>query len=158
PCQAASGVEGRREAQVANNDSHRLDSKPRVKRREDFMKRVGWALICCICVLTFAACGQKETANTPAASAAAPLGAGIDSANMDKTVRLQDDFYKYVNGTWLTKTEIPADKTSYGAFVQLADGAEKDLRELIETSAKATDRAPDSVQQQVGDFFNSFMD
>src|SRR5204862_5164924 len=110
----------------------------------------------CMFVLTLAACGQKET--TPASAAPVSLGSGIDAGNMDKAVRLQDDFYKHVNGTRLAKTEIPADRSSYGSFTQLADGAEKDLRELIETASKAPDRAAGSVQQQVGDLYSSFMD
>src|SRR5438093_2057932 len=46
----------------------------------------------------------------PTSTAPAPLASGIDTGGMDKTVRPQDDFYRYVNGRWLDQTEIPPDK------------------------------------------------
>lgn len=56
-------------------------------------------------------------AEASAASAAAELagvtgelGSGIDSSGFDTSVRPQDDFFDYVNGTWLEETEIPSDK------------------------------------------------
>jgi putative endopeptidase len=123
------------------------------------MKSFEGALLVLASILALAGCGQQEAAKPAAAApATAALGSGIDSGNLDKAARLQDDFYKYVNGSWLAKTEIPADKSSYGAFTQLADGAEKDLRELIETASKVPDRAAGSVPQQVGDLYTSFMD
>ena len=44
------------------------------------------------------------------------------------TVRPQDDFYRYVNGTWLKTTKIPADKPDYGSFAKLSDDSEARLR------------------------------
>ena len=69
----------------------------------------------------------------PAQSAAAqPLSSGIDPANFDTSVRPQDDLFRAVNGTWLAKTEIPADRADYGAFAVLAEQAEKDMLAIIE--------------------------
>ena len=45
------------------------------------------------------------------------LKSGLDPANFDKSVRPQDDLFRYVNGTWLAKTPIPADRAVYGTFV-----------------------------------------
>ena len=45
---------------------------------------------------------------------------GVDKGNADTTVRPQDDLFRFVNGTWLKKTEIPAERSLYGSFVQLA--------------------------------------
>ncbi|MEI6243414.1 MAG: M13-type metalloendopeptidase [Acidobacteriota bacterium] len=113
-------------------------------------------LLSCVVVsaATFAACGQPAA---PPAPAPTPLGSGIEVANLDKTVRAQDDFYKHVNGVWLTKTEIPAEKPGYGAFDELADGAEKNVHDLIEAAAKDPNRPAGAVAQQVGDLFASFM-
>src|SRR6476646_1006909 len=47
--------------------------------------------------------------------AAAQMTSGIDTANFDHSVRPQDDFFRYVNGGWLKKAEIPADASSWGA-------------------------------------------
>jgi putative endopeptidase len=41
---------------------------------------------------------------------------GIDTSLMDTEVRPQDDFYNFVNGTWMKNTEIPNDKTRWGSF------------------------------------------
>src|SRR6478752_7483981 len=40
--------------------------------------------------------------------------AGLDLAGMERTVQPGDSFWQYANGTWLRKTEIPADRTSWG--------------------------------------------
>src|SRR5678810_1025150 len=39
---------------------------------------------------------------------------GVDLAGMDRSVNPADDFGRYVNGAWSTKTEIPADQASAG--------------------------------------------
>src|SRR3546814_7695576 len=78
-----------------------------------------------------AGCGKSQTA--PAATAPKALSSGIDPANFDNSVRAQDDFYRHVDGTWLKKTEIPADKSNYGAFTKLADDAEQHLRDRKST-------------------------
>ena len=41
---------------------------------------------------------------------------GINTSFMDKTVKPNDDFFNFVNGTWLKNTPIPADKTRWGSF------------------------------------------
>ncbi len=95
------------------------------------------------------------------ALAAAPQSArpsGIDLTAMDPSVRPQDDFYRYVNGGWLDSTEIPPDKPAYGAFTEVADRTEIDVRQIIEDAAAAPNRRPGTVSQQVGDLFTSFMD
>ena len=85
-----------------------------------------------------------------------PLKSGLDPANFDKSVRPQDDLFRYVNGTWLAKTPIPADRAVYGTFVQLSDKAEADLYALIEELAGDKNKKPGSTAQQVGDLYMSF--
>ena len=86
------------------------------------------------------------------------LEAGLDPAGFDRGVRPQDDLFRHVNGTWLTRTEIPSDKASYGAFDILFDKAQADLRAIVEEAAKSTTRTPGSEAQKIGDFYESFMD
>ncbi len=78
---------------------------------------------------------------------------------MDEAVRPQDDLFGHVNGRWLTETEIPSDRGSWGGFAMLADQAEKDVRDIIEEAAavSATEQAG-TVIQQIGDLWKSFMD
>ena len=104
-----------------------------------------------------AACGGS--APPPAATPApAPPTSGFDLANFDKTVRPQDDFYKYVNGGWLQKTQLPPDKPSYGSFTELFDLTEGQVKAIIESASKDPNRQPGTVSQQVGDLYASFLD
>lgn len=38
---------------------------------------------------------------------------GINLQYMDTTVKPTEDFFRYVNGTWLDNNEIPADRTRW---------------------------------------------
>lgn len=93
-------------------------------------------------------CAGDQSAREP--------GLGIELANLDMGVRPQDDFFQHVNGTWLENTQIPADKSNYGSFIQLADEAEANIRAIIEESA-AEDLPNGTDGQKLGDFYASFM-
>jgi putative endopeptidase len=82
---------------------------------------------------------------------------GIDKANADPSVRPQDDLFRHVNGVWLAKTEIPAERAYYGSFIQLDDRAQADIRTLVEVAAKS-DSPKGSDARKVGDLYSSFMD
>ena len=43
-------------------------------------------------------------------------GIGITLENIDTTIRPQDDFFKYVNGVWISKATIPPDQGRWGLF------------------------------------------
>jgi predicted metalloendopeptidase len=83
---------------------------------------------------------------------------GIQKENLDTSMRPQDNLYQYVNGNWLARTEIPADKSNYGSFTELIEQSEKNLRTIIEEAANNPDKKPGSEMQKVGDFYLSFMD
>jgi len=85
------------------------------------------------------------------------LGSGIDIQFIDKSVRAQDDFYRYVNGVWLNSAEIPADKGRYGSFDKLNDDTLEQLRALVERLQEAGDAA-DPDQQKIVDLYAGFMD
>lgn len=110
--------------------------------------------------LALAGCGSQPLAPTatPAGTAAKAPQSGIDAANFDSKVRPQDDLYRAVNGGWMARTEIPADKASYGAFTEIDDRAEVLLRQIIEESAADRNAAPGSDAQKVGDYYRAFMD
>ncbi len=82
---------------------------------------------------------------------------GVDVQGMDLSVKPGDDFYKFVNGQWDAKTEIPADRSSWGGFAVLRDLSDQRTRAIIEESAKQNAPAG-TVAQKVGDFYASFMD
>jgi putative endopeptidase len=82
---------------------------------------------------------------------------GFDVAGMDVSVKPGDDFVAYANGKYLATLEIPADKTSFGMASGLNDLSQQRTRSIIEKAA-ASNAAPGSEAQKVGDFYASFMD
>jgi putative endopeptidase len=109
------------------------------------------------CVLALASVVLVAGAAPHAAESQKPLASGVKLANLDRTVRPQDDFYRFVNGKWLEATSIPSDRSNYGTFTMLEEGAEADLREILESASKVKN-PPGSDGQKVGDFYASFMD
>lgn len=87
----------------------------------------------------------------------AQLVSGVYLDNLDTTVIPGDDFNQYVNGGWMDRTEIPADKSSYGSFNILRDNAEEDVKKIIEEASAAMGEMG-SNEQKVGDFYNAYMD
>ena len=96
-------------------------------------------------------------AGTPKTTTSDGLVSGVDLENFDPKVPATEDFYHHVNGKWLERTEIPADRSNYGSFTKLLDEAEANLKAIIEDAA-AKDAAEGTEAQKVGDFFKSFMD
>ena len=78
---------------------------------------------------------------------------------MNPGIRPQDDLFGHVNGRWLDEVEIPADRSSWGPFVQLADAAEEHVRQIIEDlAAGAVDDATSSEDaRKIGDLYAAFM-
>src|SRR5688572_3723169 len=104
------------------------------------------------------ACGEKPVATPVAEAPKVALGTfGVDTAQMDTSVKPGDDFFKYVNGKWLASFQMPADKARFGVFDELRDKSENDIKVLLEDLAK-TPPAAGSVQQKVVDLYNSWMD
>ncbi|AKU23120.1 M13 family metallopeptidase [Massilia sp. NR 4-1] len=97
----------------------------------------------------------SAVAGKAAVSAAKNLGSGIDTQFIDPAVRSQDDFFVHLNGKWLSTTEIPADKSSWGTFAKLRDDIQPQLRAIIEESAA---KANGADAKRIGDFYASFMD
>jgi putative endopeptidase len=85
-------------------------------------------------------------------SAKKPSGIVLDE--LDHDVRPQDDLFRHVNGKWIARTEIPADKARYGSFIVLYEEAERAVREIIEEAQQAE---PGTEARKVGDLYASFM-
>ena len=49
------------------------------------------------------------------------MKSGIATEHFKSAVRPQDDLFRHVNGKWLDETEIPADRSSDGAFYWLRE-------------------------------------
>ncbi|MDP4488935.1 MULTISPECIES: M13 family metallopeptidase [Pseudoalteromonas] len=101
---------------------------------------------------------QQQKPVEQAEAQKAVLNSGIELENIDKSVRPQDDFYFHVNGHWLEKTKIPADKSNYGSFSQLYDESQKALRKVLEDAANSASAKAGSDEQKLGAFYQSYMD
>jgi putative endopeptidase len=87
----------------------------------------------------------------------AHTSAALDVAGMDRSVKPGDNFFEYANGTWLKQTEIPADRSTYGASAILIELTDRRVADLIQETAKAN--APGgSDLRKIGDYYTSFMD
>lgn len=86
------------------------------------------------------------------------LRSGIDLSHVDDSIRPQDDLFGHVNGRWLAEYEIPADRATDGAFRQLYDRAEEQVRDLIVEASEKGSAAGDPDAQRIGDLYASFLD
>ncbi len=89
---------------------------------------------------------------------AVDLQSGIDKAGIDQQVRAQDDFFRYSQGKWLSGVEIPADRSSWGAFNVAQENVEGQVRSIIEKAEQDKARKAGSDAQKIGDYYASFMD
>jgi putative endopeptidase len=83
---------------------------------------------------------------------------GINLDLMDKTVKPSDDFFKFVNGTWLKNTEIPADKTRWGSFDELRQNTDKDALAILAEATKDPKYTPTTDQGKAINMYKSVMD
>ncbi|GAB2684155.1 M13 family metallopeptidase [Aliiglaciecola aliphaticivorans] len=82
---------------------------------------------------------------------------GIILDNIDKEVKPGDDFYRFANGKWLDKVEIPADKTGLNSFQLLADEAQENVLAIIQNASQGNFKEGSS-EQKVGDLYTSYTD
>jgi putative endopeptidase len=90
-----------------------------------------------------------------ASAATAPTRSLLDG--MNRSLVPGNDFYAYANGEWLSSTEIPADRSSYGPSAQLANLNEQRVADLIRASA-ASNPAAGSEARKVTDYYAAFPD
>ncbi len=91
---------------------------------------------------------------------AATLAAGradVTPANFDLSVKPQDDFYRFVNGTYLKNTPIPPAYSSWGSHAELTERNQTALHTLAEAAA-AKGAQGSAIERLVGDFYASGMD
>ncbi|GGC59811.1 M13 family metallopeptidase [Undibacterium terreum] len=116
-------------------------------------------LALCYASLPAAALAAPNDSAAPASvSSSSARTSGIDLQWLDKSVRPQDDFFRYMSGKWLDSAAIPADRARYGAFDQLRDLSEKQSFDIISDLARNDSLAAGSNQKKIADLFNSFMD
>lgn len=113
-------------------------------------------------------CGQQaanDAAEAPAVATTAPApvatvhGSSFDVADIDTSIDACQDFNAFVNAKWVAANPIPADKTRWGAFDQLAEQSLDRQHKLVETAAANADAATvGSIEQKIGWLYRSGMD
>ena len=81
---------------------------------------------------------------------------GIDVAGMDRSVAPGDDFYRYANGTWMSRTEIPSDRRRWGVFEVLGEASLQRTHQILDRAASSS--APGTIERTVGDYYASVLD
>ncbi len=101
--------------------------------------------------------GDSAVAPADVAQNPSGLSSGVTLTNMDTSVAPQQDFFRYVNGSWLDTTEIPGDKARWGSFDELRENAEKQVLTIVQQLAK-TQHAKGSDEQKIADLYQSYLD
>ncbi len=83
---------------------------------------------------------------------------GINVNYMDKKVKPTDDFFRYVNGTWLDNTQIPNDKTRWGSFDELRQKTDTDALVILNEAAKNPIYKSNTDQGKAINLYKSIMD
>jgi putative endopeptidase len=81
---------------------------------------------------------------------------GFDLDGMDRSVKPGDDFFKFANGKWAERTEIPADRSRYGAFHKLAELSDERVRAILEDAKAGRLADPDAAKIAAG--YAAYMD
>ncbi|MEL6812335.1 MAG: M13 family metallopeptidase [Bacteroidota bacterium] len=103
--------------------------------------------------LVTGSCGNKETAQLEDDGPH-----GIILANMDTLVNPKDDFYNYVNGTWMKNTEIPDDQSRWGGFGVLRKKTDHDVLAILAKAKESNKYADDTDQAKAMMIFETKLD
>ena len=103
--------------------------------------------------VALALCGACGFA--PAHAAGQDTAPGAVAKPAGAVVLPGDDFYAYANGEWMARTEIPADRGSWGAMYALAEDTNARIVKLIEEAAANKGASPEA--RKVADFYTAWM-
>src|SRR6476646_2554657 len=85
-------------------------------------------------------------------------GWGFNVKELDRRVRPQDDFFHYVNNTWMRAHPVPAHESRWGAFILLRYRTERQQQVLLKEILNKKKAAHGSAEQMIRDFYRSGMD
>lgn len=100
---------------------------------------------------------SAEQTNPTPVSAAKPELETINLDFLDKTVKPEDDFFQFSNGTWLKNNEIPPSESRWGSFNELENSNKKKLTSILdEMSSKEAQKGSDALI--LGKYYASYID
>lgn len=83
---------------------------------------------------------------------------GINVSYMNTKVSPSQDFFQFVNGTWLAQTEIPSDRTTWGSFNELIKKTDKDAMAILKDASKNPKYKSNTDQGKAVNLFNTVLD
>jgi len=92
-----------------------------------------------------------------AVPATAQLKSGLSEKNLDKSVRAQDDFYRFACGGWMKNNPLPAAYSRFGSFDQLALDNNKRVNGIL-AELKKGKYATGTLEQKISDLYKLAMD
>ena len=131
------------------------------------MKNVNISVLAFVGMIALNSCATKITTPNPPETPSTPLETpkesvteisekGLDFTTFDKTVRPQDDFYNFVNGTWMKTAKIPADKSTWGSFNKLAEDTDNNSMTILNSLLK-DQFAEGSEGKKIQDLYATYM-
>ena len=114
------------------------------------IKKLNKPVLCIVCALSALTAVQAQGAK--------PKEPGINIANMDTKVSPSQDFFRYVNGTWLDKTEIPSDRNSWGSFNELRQKTDENSLAILKEASKNPIYKSNTDQGKAIALFNTILD
>jgi putative endopeptidase len=114
--------------------------------------RIALFATCLLAAALFVSCssGNQETK--------LPEGVGINVSYMDTTVKPADDFFRFVNGGWMAKNDIPSDLGAFGSFTELREENQNILLEILRKAGESGAYKDGSDQRKAADFYDVGMD
>ena len=85
-------------------------------------------------------------------------GWGVDLSSMDRSVKPGDNFFLFVNGTWLKTATIPADRTSTGSFQDLQILSEQRMKAIVGELESRPANQLDAEAKQLRDLYDAYVD
>lgn len=81
----------------------------------------------------------------------------VELEYLDLSVRPQDDFFRFANGTWIDNNPVPPSESRWGSFNELEIENNKKLTRIL-TDAKESNAPKGSDMQLLGDYYASYID
>ena len=106
----------------------------------------------CLTAVLFAGAAACALAAALPVTAASGAPGGPDLAGIDRAVAPGDDFFRYANGAWLAATEIPPDRSSYGAGAIVDERTLQRTVEVIKNAGSSGDSA------KVSTYYAAYLD
>lgn len=109
------------------------------------------------CDSTKKAVESSSTTTTNETVQTAQNSSSVEMEYLDTSVRPQDDFFRFANGTWVDNNPVPASESRWGSFNELEISNNKKLTAILE-DAKASNAPKGDDLQILGDYYASFTD